>query len=111
MPSRSYASVAGSQLLPDDLKVRMASEAIAVAMRFGQLLDFIEHPDEGDTRADDDAQKQQRESRGCEHGEHRSCNVSGVPFIECDRARRPTRTRAPIHRDHHARGYRIGSWN
>ena len=73
------ASVAGSQILPDDLKVRMASEAIAAAMRFGQLLDFLEHPDEGDTQADDDAQKQQLESRGCEHGEHRSCNVNGVP--------------------------------
>ena len=45
-------------------------DAIAVALRFGPLLDFPEHPDEGRPQADDDPQKQQRQPRDCEHGEH-----------------------------------------
>jgi hypothetical protein len=40
------------------------SNAIAVAMRFGHLLDFPEHPHKGRTQADDDAQKQQRQPPG-----------------------------------------------
>ena len=44
--------------------------AIAIAMRFGHLLDFPEHPHKGRTQADDDAQKQQRQARGCEHVDH-----------------------------------------
>jgi hypothetical protein len=39
-------------------------------MRFGGLLDFPEHPYKGDTQTDDDAQKQQRQAWGCEHGQH-----------------------------------------
>ena len=46
------------------------SESIAVATPFGHLLDFPEHPHEGNAEADDDAQKQQRQAGGCEHGEH-----------------------------------------
>jgi hypothetical protein len=46
------------------------SEAIAVTMRFGHLLDLPEHPHKGYAQADDDAQEQQRQGRGCEHGEH-----------------------------------------
>ena len=34
------------------------SESIAVATPFGHLLDFPEHPHEGNAEADDDAQKQ-----------------------------------------------------
>jgi hypothetical protein len=46
------------------------SEAIAVATRFGHLLDFPEHPHKGNAEADDNTQKQQREAGGCKHGEH-----------------------------------------
>jgi hypothetical protein len=45
------------------------SESIAVATRFGHLLDFPEHPDKGNAEADDDAQKQQCQAGGCEHGD------------------------------------------
>ena len=55
------------------------SESIAVATRFGGLLDLPEHPHEGNAQTDDDAQKYQRQARGCEHGEHPSMNASGVP--------------------------------
>jgi hypothetical protein len=48
------------------------TEAIAVTMRFGCLLDLPQYPNEGRAQADDDAQKQQRQTRGCEHGEHPS---------------------------------------
>ena len=48
-------------------------------MRFGGLLDFPKHPYKGDTQTDDDAQKQQRQTRGCEHGEHPSTNANGIP--------------------------------
>jgi hypothetical protein len=46
------------------------SKAIAVTLQFGHTLDFPEHPDKGYTQADDDAQKNQGQARGCEHGEH-----------------------------------------
>jgi hypothetical protein len=46
------------------------SEAIAVAMRFGHLLDFPEHPNKSRPQADDDAQKKQRQARCCEHVDH-----------------------------------------
>jgi len=46
------------------------SKAIAVATRFGHLLDFPEHPHKGNAEADDNAQKQQREAGGCKHGEY-----------------------------------------
>ena len=46
------------------------SEPIAVATWFGHLLDLPEHPHKRDAQADDDAQKQQRQGRSCEHGEH-----------------------------------------
>jgi hypothetical protein len=48
-------------------------------MRFGTLLDFPDHPDEGSAQPDHDAQKQQRQARGCEHGQHPNRNASGVP--------------------------------
>jgi hypothetical protein len=66
--------IAREQLSSGDL-----TEAIAVTMRFGCLLDLPEHPYEGRAQADDDAQKQQRQTRGCEHGEHPSTNANGVP--------------------------------
>jgi len=34
------------------------SESITIATPFGHLLDFPEHPHEGNAEADDDAQKQ-----------------------------------------------------
>jgi len=46
------------------------SEPIDVATLFGHLLDLPEHPHKRDAQADDDAQKQQRQGRSCEHGEH-----------------------------------------
>ena len=52
------------------------SEAIAVAMRFGHLLDFPEQPHKGRAQADDDAQKQQRQARGCEHVDHPRSNAN-----------------------------------
>jgi len=62
------------------------SEAIAVAARpghlrlgLGQLFDFPEHPHEGDAEADDNPQKQQCQTRGCEHGEHSPVNANRVP--------------------------------
>jgi hypothetical protein len=55
---------------PDREDVGWLSESITVATRFGQLLDFPEHPHKGNAEADDDAQKQQRQSGGCEHGGH-----------------------------------------
>ncbi|HVD85626.1 MAG TPA: hypothetical protein VNC42_15540 [Bradyrhizobium sp.] len=56
------------------------SEAIAVATRFGYLLDFPEHPHKGNAEADNDAQKQQRQAGCCEHAEHPSYEASGVPW-------------------------------
>jgi hypothetical protein len=47
--------------------------------RFGRLLDLPEHPHKGDAQTDDDAQKHQRQGRGCEHGEHPEMNASSVP--------------------------------
>jgi hypothetical protein len=55
------------------------SEPIAVATRFGHLLDLPEHPHKGNSQTDDDAQKYQRQGWGCEHGEHPKQNASGVP--------------------------------
>jgi hypothetical protein len=55
------------------------SKTIAVAMRFGGLFDFPKHPYKGGSQADHDAQKQQRQARGREHGQHPRCNASGVP--------------------------------
>ena len=53
------------------LKRGALAEAIAVAARPGRrLLDFPNHPYEGDAQADDDAQKQQCQIGGCEHAEH-----------------------------------------
>jgi hypothetical protein len=39
------------------------SEAIAVAMRLGHLLDLPQHPHKASAEADDGAQKQQRQAR------------------------------------------------
>jgi hypothetical protein len=58
---------------------RRLSEAVAVTLRFGDLLDLPKHPDKGNAEADDDAQKHQRQARGCEHGEHPQNDASGVP--------------------------------
>jgi hypothetical protein len=55
------------------------SDAVAVTLRFGDLLDLPKHPDKGNAQADDDAQKHQRQARGCEHGEHPCKDASGVP--------------------------------
>jgi len=53
------------------LKREALAEAIAVAARLRRrLLDFPNHPYEGDAQADDDAQKQQCQIGGCEHTEH-----------------------------------------
>jgi hypothetical protein len=58
---------------------RPLSDAVAVTLRFGDLLDLPEHPDKGYAQADDDTQKHQRQARGCEHGEHPQNDASGVP--------------------------------
>jgi hypothetical protein len=58
----------------------LLSDAAAVTMRFGDLLDLPEHPDKGNAEADDDAQKHQRQAGGCEHGEHPQNDASGVPI-------------------------------
>src|SRR6267142_4252606 len=55
------------------------SEPIAVATLFGHLLDLPEHPHKRDAQADDDAQKQQRQGRSCEHGEHPQIKANAVP--------------------------------
>src|SRR6266849_2549855 len=55
------------------------SEPIAVAMWFGRLLDLPEHPHKRGAQADDDAQKQQRQGRSCEHGEHPQIKANAVP--------------------------------
>jgi hypothetical protein len=47
--------------------LRGLSETIAVAARFGHLLDLPEHPHKGCAQADHDAQEQQRQAGGCEH--------------------------------------------
>ena len=57
-------------VLPDREDAGWLSQSIAVAARFGHLLDFPEHPHKGNAEADDDAQKQQRQAGGCEHGSH-----------------------------------------
>jgi hypothetical protein len=51
-------------------KMLAGYQSIAVAARFGYSLDFPEHPDNGNAEADDDAQEQQRQAGGCEHGDH-----------------------------------------
>jgi hypothetical protein len=55
------------------------SEPIAVALWLGHLLDLPEHPDEGGAQTDNDAQEKQRQTWGCEHGEHSTSKASGVP--------------------------------
>ena len=57
-----------AQHRPDREDAGWLSESITVATRFGHLLDFPEHPHKGNAEADDDAQKQQRQAGGCEHG-------------------------------------------
>jgi hypothetical protein len=48
-------------------------------MWLGDLLDLPKHPDKGNAQADNDAQKHQRQARGCEHGEHPQNDASGIP--------------------------------
>src|SRR5258708_9921636 len=55
---------------PDREDAGWLSESITVATRFGHLLDFPEHPHKGNAEAEDDAQKQQCQAGGCEHGGH-----------------------------------------
>ena len=43
------------------------------------MLDLPEHPHKRDAQADDDAQKQQRQGRSCEHGEHPQIKANAVP--------------------------------
>jgi hypothetical protein len=57
----------------------LSSDAVAVTVRLGDLLEFPEHPDKGNAEADDDAQKHQGQARSCEHGEHPKNDASGVP--------------------------------
>ena len=59
-----------AQHRPDREDAGWLSESITVATRFGRLLDFPEHPHKGNAEADDDAQKQQCQAGGCEHGGH-----------------------------------------
>ena len=67
-------SFAGGKKMPLSL-----SEPIAVATLFGRLLDLPERPHERNAQADDDAQKQQRQGRSCEHGEHPQIKANAVP--------------------------------
>src|SRR5664279_926538 len=56
---------------PDAVIIGMlSSDAVAATVRFGDLLEFPEHPDKGNTQAHDDTQKHQRQARDCEHAEH-----------------------------------------
>src|SRR5450631_127124 len=68
---RSLGLAPSALALSQDQKLPVSlSEPIAVATRFGGLFDLPEHPHEGNAQTDDDAQKYQRQARGCEHGQH-----------------------------------------
>jgi hypothetical protein len=71
-------------------------EAIAIAPRFGHLLDFPEHPHKGRTQADDDPQKQQRQARDCEHVNISEIDASCVPASGVKKRPRRENTPRPL---------------
>jgi hypothetical protein len=48
----------------------LKSAGAIVAMRFRDLFDFPKCPDEGGTKANDNAEENQGHGGGCEHGQH-----------------------------------------
>ena len=53
---------------------RASAEAVAVAIGLPDLFDFPDRPDKGSSETDDNAEEDQGQGRGCEHGQHTLVN-------------------------------------